>query len=163
MYTCASTVQVSSRITTASASSHCPQQRGDMQKRGGKGKSGGKLKSDDAVNLILTGMAHDTLLVIANDGACFSLRAFEVPERARTAQGSQLAELLPKFPKGVGVATIVPLRAGAGSEASLLLVTRQGKAKRLSLDTLKCAHPLAVFGGCWLAVRTELRGKELCK
>lgn len=109
-----------------------------MQGRGGTGKKSGSLKEDDAIDIVLTGMSHDTLVVIADDGSCFSLRAFDVPERSRTSQGSPIGELLPKLPKGVGVATILPMRDGA-EKRSLLLLSKFGKAKRLKLSSLKCA------------------------
>ena len=38
------------------------------------------------MGIVLTSMAHDHLLVIANDASCFSIRAFDVPERSRTSQ-----------------------------------------------------------------------------
>ena len=65
-----------------------PSSQGQLcaQKRGGTGKKGGKLREDDSVGIVLTSMAHDHLLVIANDASCFSIRAFDVPERSRTSQ-----------------------------------------------------------------------------
>jgi DNA gyrase subunit A len=110
-----------------------------VQKRGGTGKTGGRLRNDDAVGLVLTAMAHDHLLIVANDGSSFTLRAFDVPQRSRTAQGLPIGELLPKLPKGVGVATILPLRTKDESR-SLLLLSKAGKAKRLKLSSLKCAR-----------------------
>jgi DNA gyrase/topoisomerase IV subunit A len=53
-------------------------------------------------------------------------------------QGSPIGELLPKLAPGVGIATIVPLRQH-DKKASLLLLSKMGKAKRLSLGVLQCA------------------------
>jgi DNA gyrase subunit A len=110
-----------------------------LQRRGGIGKTGGKLKDDDSVNIVLTIMAHDNLVIIANNGSCFSLRAFDVPERSRTAQGSPIGELLPKLPAGVDVSTIVPMRENTNKKRSLLLLSTLGKVKRLDLSAVAYA------------------------
>lgn len=117
--------------------------RGGVQRRGGTGKKGSKLKDDDAVRLVMTTMSHDHLVFIATNGACFSMRAYNVPERSRVSQGAPVAELLPNLQAGVGIATIVPLREHA-DDRSLVLITRAGKIKRLQLSALPCApsaHP----------------------
>ena len=112
-----------------------------VQRRGGTGKKGSKLRDDDAVRLVMTTMAHDHLVFIATNGACFSMRAYNVPERSRTSQGAPVAELLPNLQAGVGIATIVPLREHA-EDRSLVLITSAGKIKRLQLSALPCGPRL---------------------
>ena len=68
-----------------------------LQRRGGRGKTGGKLRENDAISNVLTVMSHDYLVCIATDGSCHTVRAFDVPERSRTARGMPMGELLPKL------------------------------------------------------------------
>jgi DNA gyrase/topoisomerase IV subunit A len=119
------------------------------QRRGGVGKLGGKLRGDDALSLVLTAMSHDHLIFIATDGSCFSLRAFNVPERSRAAQGSPVGELLPHLKPHVGISTIVPIREHS-EDRSLVLLSKLGKIKRIRLDALLCAPspPVPCFLKC---------------
>jgi DNA gyrase/topoisomerase IV subunit A len=119
------------------------------QRRGGAGKLGGKLREDDTLSLVLPAMSHDHLLFIATDGSCFSLRAFNVPERSRAAQGSPVGELLPHLKPNVGISTIVPIREHS-EDRSLVLLSKLGKIKRMPLVSLLCAPrpPVPCFFKC---------------
>lgn len=84
-------------------------------------------------------MSHDHLVFIADDGSCHTIRAFDVPERSRAANGVLVAGLLPKLKPGASVAAVVPLSETTKSDKTLLLLTAKGKAKRLAMDQLGCA------------------------
>lgn len=109
-----------------------------LQKRGGRGKTGGKLRENDAISNVLTVMSHDHLVCIATDGSCHTVRAFDVPERPRTARGMPMGELLPKLKSGVTVAAVVALRSSGDLESHIMLLTVMGKAKRIDLQQLRC-------------------------
>ena len=109
-----------------------------LQRRGGRGKTGGKLRENDAISNVLTVMSHDHLVCIATDGSCHTVRAFDVPERSRTARGMPMGELLPKLKSGVTVAAVVPLRSSGDHESHVMLLTVMGKAKRIDLQQLRC-------------------------
>jgi DNA gyrase subunit A len=131
------------------------------QRRGGMGKSGGKLREDDALSIVLTAMSHDHLVFIANDGSCFSLRVYDVPKRSRTAQGTPLGELLPKLKAGVGISTIVPIREHSEGR-SLVLLSKQGKIKRLRLDRLPCVtSPARIFPPGFPSHRWSFQSSQL--
>lgn len=110
-----------------------------MQKRGGRGKTGGKLRDEDVIRDVHTTMSHNHLVCVADDGSCHTIRAFDVPERSRAANGVPVAELLPKLKPGVSVAAVVPLSTSSQEQKMVLLLTAQGKAKRLAMDQLRCA------------------------
>ncbi|NJR43349.1 MAG: hypothetical protein HC767_12500 [Akkermansiaceae bacterium] len=114
-----------------------------LQRRGGKGKTGGKLRDNDAVSNVLTVMSHDHLVCIATDGSCHTVRAFDIPERSRTAKGLPMGELLPKLKPGVTVAAVVPLRNSGDTESHVMLLTEKGKAKRIDLKQLRCGDLVA--------------------
>lgn len=108
-----------------------------LQRRGGKGKTGGKLRDNDAISNVLTVMSHDHLVCIASDGTCHTIRAFDVPERARTAKGLPMGELLPKLKPGVTVASVVALRSSGDLQSHVMLLTREGLAKRIEMELLR--------------------------
>lgn len=110
-----------------------------LQRRGGRGKTGGKLRDEDVIQDVLTTMSHDNLVFVAEDGSCHTIRAFDVPERSRAANGVPVAELLPKLNPGVSVAAVVPLHSTSQDQKTLLLLTTQGKAKRMTMNNLRCA------------------------
>jgi DNA gyrase/topoisomerase IV subunit A len=114
-----------------------------VQKRGGKGKTGGKMRENDAISDVLTVMSHDHLVCVATDGTCHTVRAFDVPERSRTAKGLPMGELLPKLKPGVTIATVVPLRNSGDLESHVMLLTVQGKAKRIDMQQLRSEPPLS--------------------
>eukprot|EP00892_Ulva_mutabilis_P010799 jgi/Ulvmu1/8091/UM004_0330.1 len=107
------------------------------QKRGGRGKTGGKLRDEDVIRDVLTTMSHDNLVFVAADGSCHTIRAFDVPERSRAANGVPVAELLPRLQPNISVAAVVPLRNTSQDKKTLLLLTKQGKAKRLAMERLR--------------------------
>lgn len=108
-----------------------------LQRRGGRGKTGGKLRENDAISNVLTVMSHDHLVCIATDGSCHTIRAFDVPERARTARGMPMGALLPKLKSDVTIAAVVPLRNSGDLESHVMLLTVMGKAKRIDLQQLR--------------------------
>lgn len=110
-----------------------------LQRRGGRGKTGSKLRDEDVISNVITTMSHDHLVFIATDGSCHTLRAFDVPERSRSANGVHIAELLPKLSAGKSVAAVVPVSAASRTDQTLLVLTTKGKAKRLAMDQLRCA------------------------
>lgn len=65
-----------------------------QQSRGGKGSRGAKTKDEDFVEHMFIANNHNYLLLFTEMGRCFWLRAFEVPEASKTAQGRVLQNIL---------------------------------------------------------------------
>ena len=88
---------------------------------------------EDAVRFILTLNAKDDLLFLTNIGRCYALPAFKVPVSSRTQIGKYLSNFIAMQPseKIVGLVSRKAKQTG-----DLLLFTKNGMVKRISLDQL---------------------------
>ena len=103
------------------------------QHRGGVGVTAHKPKDEDFVTDIFTCCTHDDLFFFTNFGRAYVIKAFEVPEAARTARGRAIVNLL-QLQEGEKIATILPITEEQGREGNLVLATKRGKIKRTSLQ-----------------------------
>jgi DNA gyrase subunit A len=65
-----------------------------QQSRGGRGSRGAKTRDEDFVEHMFIAHNHNYLLLFTEQGRCFWLRAFEIPEATKTSQGRVLQNLL---------------------------------------------------------------------
>ncbi|MBC7884563.1 MAG: DNA gyrase subunit A, partial [Saprospiraceae bacterium] len=65
-----------------------------QQSRGGKGSRGAKTRTEDFVEQMFIAHNHNYLLLFTEQGRCFWLRAFEIPEASKTSQGRVIQNLL---------------------------------------------------------------------
>src|SRR5579864_2791311 len=68
------------------------------QGRGGRGVQGTRVKEDDIVSEIIHTTAHSYVLLFSNRGRVFRLKAWEIPQKERTARGTAVVNLLPLGP-----------------------------------------------------------------
>jgi DNA gyrase subunit A len=106
------------------------------QKRGGKGVTGGALRSDDIVRDLFVTTTHHWLLFFTNQGRVYRVKAWQVPEKSRTARGTYVANV-----EGLGlqpnetIAAVVDLKDFRPEQPQyLLFATRQGMVKRTLLS-----------------------------
>ena len=64
------------------------------QKRGGKGITGLTTRENDFVKHMIITSTHDYLLFFTNTGKVHRIRAYEIPEAARTAKGTPAVNFL---------------------------------------------------------------------
>jgi len=104
------------------------------QRRGGRGVRGAEMKDDDIVSVLLTCSTHDTLLFFTNKGRAYRIRAYQVPEKSRSAKGVYVANVpgLALEPDE-SVARVLPL-SSFDADRFLVFATAQGTVKRTSLD-----------------------------
>jgi DNA gyrase subunit A len=104
------------------------------QRRGGRGVRGAEMKDDDIVSVLLTCSTHDTLLFFTNKGRAYRIRAYQVPEKSRSAKGVYVANVpgLALEPDE-SVARVLPL-SSFDTDRFLVFATAQGTVKRTSLD-----------------------------
>lgn len=57
------------------------------------GKAGARLKAEDSLDDVVFVNDHDQLLFFTEEGQCFSLKAYEVPEGGRTAIGTAITQV----------------------------------------------------------------------
>lgn len=64
------------------------------QGRGGRGSRGAKTRDTDFVEQMFIAHNHDYLLLFTEQGRCFWMRAFEIPEASKTSQGRVIQNIL---------------------------------------------------------------------
>jgi DNA gyrase subunit A len=107
------------------------------QKRGGRGVSGTSLKEDDIVRNLFVTTTHHWLLFFTNQGRVYRIKAWQIPEKSRTARGTYVANVEGlALEEGETVAAVVDLKSFDGTDGQpryLLFSTRQGMVKRTAL------------------------------
>lgn len=103
------------------------------QHRGGKGITAHKPKEEDFVETMLTTCTHDDLLFFTNKGKVYGIKAYEVPEAARTARGRAIVNLL-QLSEGEAVTAVIPVKEDSRSKGNLMMATRNGLIKKTAMD-----------------------------
>jgi DNA gyrase subunit A len=104
------------------------------QKRGGRGVRGADMKEDDIVSSLLTCSTHDHLLFFTNQGRVYRIKAYQVPEKSRSAKGVYVANVPGlALEQDETVAAVMALREFT-DDTYLVFSTRQGTVKRTRLD-----------------------------
>lgn len=108
----------------------------ESQGRGTRGKRGASGSMvDDEVSHVITCNDHDTLLMIAQNGVAYGLRAYQVPTGTRTAKGTPIPSVLPVNLEQE-ITTILPVSEFSKNEY-IVLTTEQGWIKRTPLDAFE--------------------------
>jgi DNA gyrase subunit A len=104
------------------------------QKRGGRGVRGADMKEDDIVSSLLTCSTHDHLLFFTNQGRVYRIKAYQVPEKSRSAKGVYVANVPGlALEQDETVAAVMSLREFT-DDTFLVFATRNGTVKRTRLD-----------------------------
>ncbi len=103
------------------------------QKRGGKGVTGAGLRTDDLVRDLFVTTTHHVLLFFTNQGRVYRIKAWQIPEKSRTARGTYVANVegLALQPDET-IAAVVDLKEFE-PDKFLFFATRTGMVKRTSL------------------------------
>jgi len=65
-----------------------------QQGRGGRGSRGSKTRDADFVEHLLIANSHNYLLLFTEQGRCFWIRAYEIPEASKTSSGRVIQNLI---------------------------------------------------------------------
>ncbi|MGN0719228.1 MAG: DNA gyrase subunit A [Anaerovoracaceae bacterium] len=103
------------------------------QKRGGKGITGLTTKENDFVKDLIMTSTHDYLMFFTNTGKAHKIKAYEIPEAARTAKGIPIVNFLNLMSRE-RVTAVIPIREFA-EDQYLIAVTKQGIIKKTSLSS----------------------------
>jgi DNA gyrase subunit A len=79
------------------------------QSRGGKGVTGAATREDDFVEHMFIASTHDYILIFTNQGRCYWLKVFEIPEGGRTTKGKSINNLISKAPEE-NIASFISVR-----------------------------------------------------
>lgn len=69
------------------------------QGRGGRGVTAAVTREDDFIEHMFVASTHQYMLIFTDNGRCYWLKVFEIPEAARMARGRSIANLLEKKPE----------------------------------------------------------------
>ncbi len=103
-----------------------------VQGRGGKGVIGLTTKEEDMVEFMFTTMAHNDVLFFTTKGRAFQLKAYEIPQAARTAKGQAIVNFL-QLLGGEKITSILPLDKIANYKY-LFFATEKGLVKKVKLE-----------------------------
>ena len=105
------------------------------QSRGGRGVNAQNLKEEDYVKALNIASTHDHILFFTDNGRMHHRKGYQIPEAGRTARGTAIVNILPLDP-GESVTAMVTTREYNENEY-LIMVTKKGTVKRISMETLK--------------------------
>ncbi len=126
-----------------------------MQKRGGVGVIDLETKEEDFVTQLLTTDTHSDLLFFTNKGKAYQIKMYELPEGKRATKGKSIMNFL-SLGGDEKVTSILAVPKKAKEEkASLMLVTKNGTAKKVSYESFKDVRRSGI-----IAIRLDV-GDEL--
>ena len=105
------------------------------QSRGGRGVNAQNLKEEDYVKSLNIASTHDHILFFTDKGRLHHRKGYQIPEAGRTARGTAIVNVLPLDPEE-SVTAMVITREFDDNEY-LMMVTRKGTVKRISMEALK--------------------------
>ena len=106
------------------------------QGKGGQGRKGMSTKEEDSVNTVFTASTHDYILFFTDRGRVFRKKGYQIPESGRTARGTNLINIL-QVEQGEKVSAMIHTRDVESEDRFLVMITRNGTVKRLSVAALK--------------------------
>ena len=115
------------------------------QKRGGRGVTGLTTRENDFVKNIIMTSTHDHLLFFTNTGKAHKIKAYEIPEAARTAKGTPVVNFLHLMQRE-RVTAVIPIKEFV-EDKFLIAVTKNGTIKKTPLsqfDTNRKAGLIAI-------------------
>ncbi len=107
------------------------------QGRGGKGAKAAKTRDADFVEHIFSATTHNYLLLFTEQGRCFWLRVYEVPEASKTSSGRMIQNVL-SIPKDDKVKAYIIIKDLKDEEFLnnnfLVFCTKQGIIKKTQVE-----------------------------
>ena len=101
------------------------------QRRGGRGVMGMGSKDDDFVEHLFVASTHHYILFFTNQGRCYWLKVYEIPEAARASRGKAIINLV-RLQQNETVAAIVPVKEFS-EDRFLVMASEQGLIKKTRL------------------------------
>jgi DNA gyrase subunit A len=107
------------------------------QKRGGVGVIDLNTKEEDFVTMFLTTSTHSDVLFFSNKGKAYQIKMYDVPEAKRATKGKALVNFLSLGSEEAVTSVLAMPKAIKGSGISLLMVTKQGVAKKVAAKSFE--------------------------
>ena len=109
------------------------------QGRGGVGLRGSGIRDEDYVEHLFVSHNHDYLLFFTDQGKCYWIRVYEIPEGSRTSKGRSIRNLI-QIPAEDRIRAVVPVAKENFRDQEFLdsryvvISTRKGQIKKTSLE-----------------------------
>ncbi len=107
------------------------------QSRGGRGSRGSVTRDDDFVEHLFVATNHNYLLFFTEQGKCFWMRVFEIPEGSKTSKGRAIQNLI-NIPSDDKIKAFVNVKDLTDEEYTqnnyIVMCTKQGIIKKTSLS-----------------------------
>ncbi|MFM1898447.1 MAG: hypothetical protein RL577_687 [Bacteroidota bacterium] len=107
------------------------------QNRGGKGLRGVKHRDDDFVEHLFIASTHNYLLLFTEQGRCFWLKVYEIPEGAKATKGRPIQNLI-NIPSDDKIKAYINVQNLKDEDyinnTFIIMVTKQGTVKKTSLE-----------------------------
>ena len=111
-----------------------------VQSRGGKGSKGSATRDTDFIEHIFTATNHNHLLFFTEQGKCYKLRAFEIPEEGKNSKGRAIQNLIP-IDKDNKVMAYLNVKSMSDEDYLennyIILCTKKGIIKKTTLAAYK--------------------------
>jgi len=107
------------------------------QGRGGRGSKGSVTRVDDFVEYLFVATNHNYLLFFTEQGKCFWMRVFEIPEGTKTSKGRAIQNLIniPSDDKIKAFVNVKDLTDKEYTESNYIMMgTKKGVIKKTSLS-----------------------------
>ena len=102
------------------------------QTRGGRGSTGATTREDDFIEHMFVASTHDYIMLFTNEGRCYWLKVFEIPEGGRASRGKSIANLISKE-QADSIASYVAVK-NFEDPLFVMMVTEQGMIKKTPLS-----------------------------
>ena len=105
------------------------------QSKGGMGKKGITTREEDDVESVFTASTHDEILFFTDKGKVYKKKGYQIPQAGKTAKGTNIVNVL-QVESGERVQVMLHVEK-MEQESYLVMVTRKGTVKRITLSALK--------------------------
>jgi DNA gyrase subunit A len=108
-----------------------------QQRRGGRGAIGGRTREEDYIEHLFVASTHHTMLFFTNNGRCYWLNVYEIPDGEKSSKGRAIQNLI-QIPPDDKVRAIVDVK-DLKDEAfvnthHIVLCTKRGIIKKTSVE-----------------------------
>jgi len=101
------------------------------QSRGGRGSAGASTREDDFIEAMFIASTHEYILLFTDQGRCYWLKVFEIPEGGRATRGKSIGNLVSKE-SGETIVAYVTVKT-FDAPVNILMVTELGSIKKTAL------------------------------
>ncbi len=112
------------------------------QLRGGKGKIGIVVREEDVVDHLYIASTHSYILLFTNFGRIHAIKVYTIPEASLSSKGKPVINLI-NSEKGERITAVAHVK-DFPEDRYLVLVTKKGQVKRMSLGLLKHIRSMGI-------------------